>query len=190
MGGDLPLRLQGMPPYYIRYVAPDVGPATRELLRAASTVQVRYRIDPGLGVDENELNAKVRRIAPAEGARSQSANPAFAELTGRITVPVLAIHETGDGRVPFSLQQAYRRRTLASGTSHLLIQRAVRWPGHCAFDGEVREQAFDDLVAWIEQGTKPDGDDVLAADVSTLGLRWTPIRHPEDPVQRREPYRK
>jgi len=58
------------------------------------------------------------------------------------------------------------------------------------FDGEVREQAFDDLVAWIEKGTKPDGDDVLAADVSTLGLRWTPIRHPEDSMQRREPSRK
>ena len=153
-------------------------------------MQVRYRIDPGLGVTEDELNAKVRRIAPAEGARSRSASPAFAELTGRITVPVLAIHETGDGRVPWSLQQAYRRRTLAAGTAHLLVQRAVRWPGHCAFDGEVREQAFDDLVAWIEQGTKPDGDDVLAADVSTLGLRWTPLRHPEDPAQRREPSRK
>jgi hypothetical protein len=100
---------------------------------------------------------------------------------------VLAIHETGDARVPWSNQQAYRRRTVAAGTAHLLVQRAVRWPGHCAFDGEVREQAFDDLVAWIEKGTKPDGDDVLAADVSTLGLRWTPIRHPEDPVQRREP---
>jgi pimeloyl-ACP methyl ester carboxylesterase len=189
MGGDLPLRSQGLPRHYIRYVAPSGGPGTREVVRHASTLQVRYRIDPGLGVAEDELNAKVRRIAPAEGARSRSANPAFAELTGRITVPVLAIHETGDGRVPWSNQQAYRRRTVAAGTTHLLVQRAVRWPGHCVFDGDVREQAFDDLVAWIERGTKPDGDDVLAADVSTLGLRWTRIRHPEDPVQRREPSR-
>jgi pimeloyl-ACP methyl ester carboxylesterase len=190
MGGDLPLRLQGLQPYYFRYVAPGADPDTPELRRAASTLHVRYRIDPGLGVAEDELNAKVRRITPREGARSRSANPAFAELTGRITVPVLAIHTTGDGIVPWSLQQAYRRRTVAAGTAHLLVQRAVRWPGHCGFDGEVREQAFEDLVTWIEQGTKPDGDDVLAADVSTLGLRWTPIRHPEDPVQRREPSRK
>ena len=190
MGGDLPLRLQGLARHYIRYVAPAGGPGAREVIRHASTLQVRYRIDPGLGVTEEELNAKVRRIAPPEGARSRSANPAFAELTGRITVPVLAIHETGDGRVPWSNQQAYRRRTVAAGTAHLLVQRAVRWPGHCAFDGETREQAFDDLIAWIEQGTRPDGDDVLAADVSTLGLRWTRIRHPEDPVQRREPSRK
>ena len=189
MGGDLPLRLQGLPPYYMRYLVPGAGPDTRELLRAASTAHIRYRIDPGLGVTDDELNAKVRRIVPPEGARSRSANPAFAELTGRITVPVLAIHETGDGRVPWSLQQAYRRRTLAAGTAHLLVQRAVRWPGHCAFDGQVREQAFDDLVAWVEGGARPDGDDVLAPDVSTLGLRWTPLRHPEDLVQRREPSR-
>jgi len=190
MGGDVPLRLQGLPRHYIRYVAPSGNPGTQEIVRHASTLQIRYRLDPGLGVAEDELNTKVRRIAPAKGTRSRSSNPAFAELTGRITVPVLAIHDTGDARVPWSNQQAYRRRTVAAGTAHLLVQRAVRWPGHCVFDGEVREQAFDDLVAWIEKGTKPDGDDVLAADVPTLGLRWTPIRHPEDPVQRREPSRK
>jgi pimeloyl-ACP methyl ester carboxylesterase len=191
MGGDLPLRLQGLlPRHYFRYVAGTRAPEFREVLRHASTLQIRYRIDPGLGVAEDELNAKVRRIAPAEGARSQSANPALAELTGRITVPVLAIHETGDARVPWSNQQAYRRRTVAAGMVHLLVQRAVRWPSHCGFDGEMREQAFDDLVAWMEKGTKPDGDDILAPDVSTLGLRWTLLRHPEDPVQRREPSRK
>jgi hypothetical protein len=184
MGGDLPLRVQGLPPFYVRYLTPDSGPDTLELQRAASTVGVRYRIDPGLGVDEGELNARVRRIAPPADARSRAVNPAFAELTGRITVPVMAIHETGDGRVPFSLQQAYRRRTLAAGTSHLLVQRAIRWPGHCAIDGEPRERAFDDLVAWIERGARPDGDDVLSPDLASLGLRWTPILHSEDPAAR------
>jgi hypothetical protein len=47
----------------------------------------------------------------------------------------------------------------------------------------VREPAFDDLVAWIENGTVPAGDDVLG-DVSQLGLRWTPSRHPKDPAPR------
>ena len=69
---------------------------------------------------------------------------------------------------------------MAAGTADWLVQRAVRWPGHCVFDGEVREQAFDDLVAWIERGTKPAGDDALAADMATLGRRWTPVSHPED----------
>ncbi|MBI3825334.1 MAG: hypothetical protein HY294_04995 [Candidatus Rokubacteria bacterium] len=184
MGGDVPLRLQGMPPYYVRYVMPDAGPDTAHLLRAADTRHVRYRIDPGLGISEDELNAQVRRIVPPAGARSRSANPAFAELTGRLTVPVLAIHETGDGRVPWSLQQSYRRRAVAAGADHLLVQRAVRWPGHCAFDGEVTAQGLDDLVAWIERGIKPDGDDVLSADVARLGLRWTPLFHLDDPARR------
>jgi hypothetical protein len=179
MGGDLPLRLQGLKQRWLlnlsRFVQPD-----EPIARAASTLHVRYRIDPGLGVDETELNAKIRRRGPAPGARIRSADPAFAELTGRITVPVVAIHETGDARVPFAVQQQYRKRTLTAGTADLLVQRAVRWPGHCVFDGEVREQAFDDLVAWIERGVKPAGDDVLAADMATLGRRWTPVPHPED----------
>jgi pimeloyl-ACP methyl ester carboxylesterase len=190
MGGDLPLRLQGLPRYYFRYLAPSSGAGDQELVRSASTVQVRYRIDSGLGVAEDDLNAGVRRISPPAGARSRSVNPAFAELTGRITVPVLTLHNTGDGWVPFGLQQSYRRRTLAAGTDHLLVQRAVRWPGHCVFDGETREQAFDDLIAWMERGTRPMGDDVLASDLSTLGLRWTRILHPEDPAQRPDPSRK
>lgn len=182
-GGDLPLRLQGLRPRYFPNMI--LFRRTQTLGRAGSTLHVRYRIDPGLGVDEDELNRRIRRFAPAAGARSRETNPVFAEPTGRITVPVLTLHETGDARAPFSLEQSYRRRTLTVGTSHLLVQRAIRWPGHCAIDGDVREQAFDDLVAWIERGVKPDGDDVLAADVSKLGLRWTPILHPDDPARRR-----
>ena len=64
---------------------------------------------------------------------------------------------------PFSLEQSYRQRTLTVGTSHLLVQRAIRGPGHCAIDGDVREQAFDELIAWIERGVKPDGDGPSAA---------------------------
>src|SRR5262245_43976902 len=181
-GGDLPLRLQGLRQRYVANML-VAAEASGPLGRARSTLGIRYHIDPGLGVSEDELNRDIRRFAPAPGARSRAADPVFAEMTGRITVPVLAIHETGDARVPFSLQQAYRRRTLAAGTAHLLVQRAVRWGGHCAFDGEVREQAFDDLVAWIERGVKPDGDDLLASDVSKLGLRWTRILHPDDPAR-------
>ena len=98
-------------------------------------------------------------------------------------MPVLTIHETADFRAPFRLQQDYRRRTLAAGTAHLLVQRAVRWAGHCSFDGTVRERALDDLIAWTERGTVPAGDDVLG-DVGQLGLRWTPALHPDDPARR------
>jgi hypothetical protein len=94
----------------------------------------------------------------------------------------MAIHETGDFRAPFRLEQDYRRRTDKAGTSHLLVQRAVRWPGHCGIENAVCESAFDDLVVWIEKGIVPAGDDVLG-DVRDLGLRWTLLRHPKDLAQ-------
>ena len=183
-GGDLPLRLEGLKLRYIPNMLARVS-MTLPMGRAGSTLHIRYRIDPGLGVDKDELNREIRRFSPAPGARSRETAPVFAEPTGRITVPVLTFHATGDAEAPFSLEQSYRRRTLAAGTAHLLVQRAVRWAGHCGFDGDVREQAFDDLVTWIERGVKPAGDDVLAADVSKLGLRWTTILHPDDPARRR-----
>jgi hypothetical protein len=164
------------------YRHPDVEQEGKPGARAGSTAQIRYRIDRGLGLSEDELNARVRRLRPAKKARSPSANPVYAERTGRLTVPLITLHETGDAWVPLSLEQAYRRRTIAAGSQHLLVQRVVRAGGHCGFDGETREQAFDDLVAWIERGVRPDGDDVLAADLSRIGLRWTPILHPDDPL--------
>jgi pimeloyl-ACP methyl ester carboxylesterase len=185
MGHDLPLRLQGLKRRYLPnllYRPRDLEHETNPGIRAASTVDVRYRIDPGLGLTEEELNARVRRVHPAKDARSPSANPVYAERTGRLTVPLLTLHETGDAWVPLSLEQAYRRRTIAAGTDHLLVQRAVRGPGHCAVDGATRRQAFDDLVAWVERGVRPEGEDLLAPDLSRVGLTWTPALDPDDPL--------
>ena len=184
-GNDLPLRLQGLKRRYLmnlNYRPRDVETNPNPGSRAASTVHIRYRIDPGLGLSEDELNARVRRVQPARDARSPSANPVYAERTGRIKVPLLTLHETGDAWVPLSLEQSYRRRTIAAGTDHLLVQRVFRAGSHCGFDGEMRERAFDDLVAWIERGVRPAGEDVLAPDLSRIGLQWTSQLHPEDPL--------
>jgi dienelactone hydrolase len=184
-GNDLPLRLQGLQRRYLlnmNYRHPEAEKESRPGARAASTLHIRYRIDPGLGLTEDELNVRVRRIRPATDARSPSVNPVYAERTGQLTVPLLTLHETGDAWVPLSLEQAYRRRTIAAGTDHLLVQRAIRAPSHCEFYGGTRARAFDDLVAWIERGVRPDGDDLLAPDLSRIGLKWTPSLHPDDPL--------
>jgi len=128
---------------------------------------------PGFDLDEATLNRQVRRAVLAEGTRSHQDNPVFAEFTGKIRVPVLTIHETGDFRVPFRQEQDYRRRTIAAGTSRFLVQRAQRKVGHCEFEGDIRKNAFDDLVAWIETGKVPSGDDGLG-DPRKLGLSLTP----------------
>jgi len=187
-GNDLPLRLQGLQRRYFMnfiYRSPDRENDPNPGVRAASTVHVRYRIDPGLGLTEEELNARVRRIRPVKDARSPSVNPVYAERTGRLTVPLITLHETGDAWVPLSLEQSYRRRTIAAATDHLLVQRVIRAPTHCAFYVETRVRAFDDLVAWIERGVRPEGEDVLAPDLSRIGLKWTPVLHPKDPLAAR-----
>jgi hypothetical protein len=65
------------------------------------------------------------------------------------------------------------------------VQRVVRAPSHCGFDGKTQEQAFDDLVGWIERGVRPQGEDVLAADLSRVGVTWTTVLYPEDPLFKR-----
>jgi dienelactone hydrolase len=184
-GHDLPLRLEGLRRRYLlnmMYRTRDVANEPNPGLRAASTAHIRYRIDPGLGFTEDELNARVRRLHPAKDSRSPSANPMYAERTGQLKAPLVTLHETGDAWVPLSLEQSYRRRTIAAGTDNLLIQRVTRGPGHCGFDGATSAQAFDDLVAWVERGVRPVGEDVLAPDLSRIGLKWTPHLLLEDPL--------
>ena len=168
-GGDVPLLPEAMAQRYLENLrARRPGPAyARELSRHADTRQIVYHIDPGLGVDAATLNRDIRRVLPEEGAR-QATNPAFAPFTGRIRVPLMTLHGTADLDVPLRLEQNYRRRTLAAGTSRLLVQRTQRMAAHCDFDQSAREKLFDDLVTWIERGVVPKGEDLLG-DVTKLG---------------------
>jgi hypothetical protein len=183
-GGDLPLRLEGMADRYIADLNPlDPGPGKAQFFASyADTRRIHYDIDPGLGVDAATLNHDIVRAIPEP---SVAPNPVYAELTGKIKVPVMTLHETADFRVPFRLQQNYRRHTEKAGTTGLLVQRAIRATGHCGFGNAEREAVFEDLVAWVEHGTKPEGDDVLG-DVAKLGLRWTKTWEPRDPAAPRK----
>lgn len=188
IGGDLPYWREGLAARLTQalnlLLLADPNRERVPAARAVDTRAVTYRIDPGLGFTAEELNRNVRRFAPIGGARSTAENPVFAEFTGKITVPLLTIHTTGDAFVPFSVEQEYRRLAQAAGAGNLLVQRGVRRPGHCQFENSERMQAFTDLVAWVERGIKPQGDDVLAADPSSLGLRWTTPLRPDDPARR------
>src|SRR5205823_725217 len=152
MGGDLPFWREG----FIARMTQAANllilgdPSRREspAARALDTRSVRYQIDPGLGFTSEELNQNVRRFAPVPGSRSAQDNAAFADFTGTISVPVMDLHTTGDAFVPFRLEQEYRQKTIAAGTSDLLVQRAIRRPAHCQFETAELNRAFDDLVAW------------------------------------------
>jgi pimeloyl-ACP methyl ester carboxylesterase len=170
-GGALPLWPEAMARQYLdRLRSRRSGPASSvQASRHADTRQIFYDIDPGLGVDAATLNRDIRRVVPEAGAR-QSADPVFAPFTGRIRVPLMTLHGTADMNVPFRMEQNYRRRTIAAGTSRLLVQRTQRMAAHCDFDPAAREKLFDDLVTWIERGVVPEGEDVLG-DVTKLGGR-------------------
>jgi hypothetical protein len=183
MGGDLPYWREGLAArltqvFNVMLLAnPDRAGALPG--SAVDTRDVQYRIDPGHGISAEALNAGVRRFSP-----SQTAPPAaFAPLTGRLSAPVLSLHTTGDAFVPFSVQQEYRRTVEAAGGGGLLVQRAIRRPNHCEFQPAELTRAFDDLVAWVERGVRPEGDDVLAPDMAALGLRWTEPLRPDDPLR-------
>jgi fermentation-respiration switch protein FrsA (DUF1100 family) len=185
-GGDLAFREEGLAQFYLRDLSlfgdPSAAPATSPARRALRTSDVTLRIDPGLGLTAAELNAGVRRYDPAPGARSADENPVFADFTGRISAPVLTIHDTGDAFVPFKFEQDYRQKTLDAGTSDLLVQRAIRRAGHCNFSDDERNRAFDDLVTWLELGQRSGGEDVLTANVARLGLAWTTPPEADDPL--------
>lgn len=186
MGGELPFWREGFAARMTQaanlLLLADPNRQETPVGQVANTRDIRYRIDPGLGYTAEEINQNVRRFDPQAAPSSGSANPAFAELTGRIEAPVLTLHTTGDAFVPFVLEQEYRRTAIEAGTGDLLVQRAIRRPGHCQFETAELTLAFDDLIVWLEQGVRPDGDDVLAPDTGALGLRWTTPLLPGDPA--------
>jgi hypothetical protein len=90
------------------------------------------------------------------------------------------IHTTGDGWVPISGVQAFRRLAEAAGNGDLVVQRAVRATGHCDFSDEELSRASEDLMNWVENGVKPEGEDILGP-LEDAGLDFT------DPIRESDP---
>ena len=130
---------------------------------------------PGVGVDnigvvyqfdadviltpaEADLNDGIVRVA----ADPQSMKGGLAQVprvSGDISIPVLTLHNLGDLFVPVLNEIAYVDRVNENGAGEWLVQRAIRGVGHCDFTPEEFSTAFLDLVAWLEFGVKPAGDD-------------------------------
>ncbi|GAA1300617.1 hypothetical protein [Pseudonocardia xinjiangensis] len=108
-----------------------------------------------------DLDAAVQRV-PVADARTRESDDLtpVAQVAGTPDVPVLSLHGLGDLFVPFSMEQVYAAEVADAGRSELLVQRAVRATGHCEFSPAEAGQAWDDLVTWVTDGTRPGGDDV------------------------------
>ncbi len=146
----------------------------------AQNADTQYTIGDGFGISSDELNREIPRVQANPAYQDLQQYPEFAPLSGKLQRPLLTLHGTGDLYVPISLEQHYRRIVDAAGAGDMLVQRAVRRPGHCTFTDAERQRAFEDLVAWAEQGTKPAGDD-LSGDLSDVGRAFTQPLGQDDP---------
>lgn len=185
-GGPRPFFVEG----YRKAYAPNFGLATGDprrvmpLTRAATTYEMDFRADPGLGFDGDVINQGVRRLAADPALRDPAKHPDTAPTTGHLIVPLLTLHETGDLTVPISAEQSYRKRAEAAGNGDLLVQRIIRSGSHCEFSDNEVTQAWNDLANWVTSGIKPEGDDVLA-DLSDAGRTFTDPVRANDPGNRR-----
>jgi hypothetical protein len=176
-GGDRPLFEQGFAAYAdflftVYPVFPGLGEEKGAVGGNADTVY-QLDADPALTAEEQALNEEVLRVEAAKGSRGLSGVPA---ITGRFDVPVITMHDLGDLFVPFSMEQEYARDAARRGNSDLLVQRAIRAVQHCDFSAEEYQRAFADLVTWVEDGVRPEGDDVLDPAVVAdprYGCRFT-----------------
>ena len=134
-----------------------------------STRDIVYQLDgdPALSAAEQAYNASIYRVqGSAEANRLRRDGLRWIPKTNaQIKVPVVTIHTLGDMYVPFKMEQIYKRRADALGTSNLLVQRAIRGISHCDFTIAEQVAAFDAMVKWEQQGVKPEGDDVLTPAV-------------------------
>jgi len=133
-----------------------------------------YRFEDGgpLTGEEEAFNALITRVVgepkyrqkdgmgKVPGSRGGFNSP---RINGTFQVPVVSLHTLGELFVPFHMQQVYARRAEENGNRDLLVQRAIRDVFHCSFSPDEMTEAFDDMVDWVETGTKPGGDDVLDA---------------------------
>lgn len=106
----------------------------------------------GFGTIEG-LNRRVPRYA---------ADPeAFAYLqehytpTGLVEDPVIAIHTTYDPGVPPRWPNFYSVTVALAGNEDRFVQHWVEADGHCNIDPGLIAKAFDELIAWVTKGTRP-----------------------------------
>jgi hypothetical protein len=105
----------------------------RQLARSADRAEVRALYQAAglsLSADLRTLNHANRIAADPAAVAYLAHNISF---TGRITVPVLALHTTGDGLVVPENEQAYASVVHHAHRSFLLRQLFVSRAGHCSF---------------------------------------------------------
>ena len=123
-------------------------------------VQALYR-DTGLDLqkDLNTLNAGAT-IKPDAAAAAYLDR--FISFDGRLGVPTLSMHTTGDGLVIAPNESAYKQVVSTAGNEEMLRQVFVHRAGHCTFTGAETIAALEVLLkrvytgSWDDAGLQPE----------------------------------
>jgi hypothetical protein len=120
------------------------------------------------------LDDEIERVQGANRVRRSQGQQPAPIINGDPSIPVLTVHTIGDLFVPIEMQRVYATEVAANGKSDLLVQRAVRDVGHCTFSDAEWERSFADLIAWVDTGEAPDGEDLIG-DIADplLGCEYT-----------------
>ncbi len=138
-----------------------------------------YRLGPLSTVTSDDFNRAVIRLPTNDELMRTFVEGS--DITGDLQIPLLTLHTTGDGQVPIEQARILQRRVDAAGKGDLLVQRVVRDPGHCGFTSAEWEAGLEALVGWVEQGVKPEGENVLVDDLRTLGGTFELTPRPGSP---------
>ena len=136
-----------------------------------------YTID-GDAAGTTALNASVLKLTAQPDANRLRRDGLrwIPKANGEFKIPVVSIHTLGDLFVPFSMQQVYQKRVAAKGNSGWLVQRAIRGASHCDFTTVEQVDAFEAMVKWERDGSKPAGDDVVTpatVAATSYGCKFT-----------------
>jgi len=104
--------------------------------------------------DDAELNRSVRRYHA--DARAVDYLTRWYTPTGKLSRPLLALHDSGDPLVPATGVLEYAQIARRAGHADLFVPQFIAREGHCVFTPAEIGQAFDRLADWVDHGKRPE----------------------------------
>ena len=111
--------------------------------------------------DDAALNAGVARFAADPAAVAELAWDS--DIGGKLQVPTLSIHAIGDPTAFVELEAAFAGKVTAAGAGEMLLQVYTDEHEHRKLATPQYAAVFASMLAWIEQGKRPDVRAVMRA---------------------------
>ncbi|MEO7149663.1 MAG: alpha/beta hydrolase [Rhodanobacteraceae bacterium] len=103
--------------------------------------------------DDAALNDGVRRYRADASPAAWLAR--WYTPSGKLTRPMLAVHDTRDPLVPASSAFEYALAAQRAGHSDNFVQQYVNREGHCVFTPQEVGRAFAELIDWVDADKRP-----------------------------------